>query len=494
MSTATTAAINFYPTGNGSVLLLEQIYQIVDDRVEVRQPNMTIRGLSHGSVLRFSYSSVPPTNFGVTQGFIAAWPSDFVHLVTPGTTLLNVKFLNFKAIGAAEVVRTDGTQGVQFENCDESIVDGVFVEDFGAENILIGADSTCGKITVNGNKTSGGGNVVNPAGCELCIITNNNFKDTSFQGAEIANGSLIVTNNKFENTGGIVFANDESNAAIEAVGVLITDNIFIQCGHIQVTSQTGSQATGVTFNNNVVHRSRNLGPLNFAVILAGGTQTDSFNQCSNNLITEPENMGGIGVLIGGDFDISGNTIWEGDTGTLTTGINSDVNGIAHIHDNTIFGATTPINASTNYCVGLNYIDGIATSGIEIFTPTAAAGRTALILDDAVVTIADENFFDAASGVAILMITARSTMATTGSTLISSFAAHVSGTVGHHTTVSSVGSFATIDSSTTTLTGTTGTDGNITVSVNDNAGTWQIQVENRSAVTIQVGWQVLGYSS
>jgi hypothetical protein len=485
-------AIDHLGSDGGVVFIPAGTYKIDAGRIFIRQPNITLRGEGWGTILQWA-GTLPAGPFGGTGGMITVYPIDAVYPAPPGsygTTLENVVVENMKLIGKHEGVYTVGSQGIEMENVKGGVIRGCSLEYFGAETILFDAaiGHYVGEYLVENCTTIGGGNVFNTGGSKSTRIIGNHFTANSFQGVEMASGgSSTVVGNVFRDmTGNIEILMDRT--ATSRSGTTFSGNVVENCQAITINTQSASQPTSVVVANNVIRKANG----GAAIICYGGASTDAKVLVSGNVISETVTGPGILCNSGYGMVVSGNVIFNGPSGTTTYGIDADANAKPEIFGNHISGmaAGNEIRyVAAETVIGNNCINGVWKSGAADNSLTKRAGRISSLADDTASLLLNSDTVGGAN-VGVLTVSVRSSSTVNGRCVQSSFMAHVSG-IGHHTQVfnhgTGPGTGAAI--STTTLAGTTGTDGVFTVSVNTSGGKWQIQAENRTGEAVSVSWEV-----
>jgi len=488
------AAITWVGQRGGGVVLVPPTASFYPcNRLVVRYSNVTVRGQGRASWIKWT-GSPSAGIFGGTQGLITAYPLDASYPGTPGTQLNNIRFEHLRITGLDEGVYTVGRQGIQFENVKDGYVGDCFIEKMGAETIIIDASLGGSRhIIAERNEISRGYNYWNPGASPGCVFRDNYCHDQLGQGCEIRGTGNVVTGNHFKNSGTISLFNDYN--ATDRGGIVFTGNTLESCAKMELNTQTGAQVTNVIVANNLFWK----GTGTYALLVRGGANTNCRNLVTGNIITEQVSGGGIELTDGYGGVITNNTIFPGSSGNQHTGIFGDSNGKAHIYNNHVVGhATADINVNNRIgYVGPNFTGSMAApvskSSMHSSTLSGETGN-ATIATDTVLELATNTTIGKSATAGMLMVNIRSSSATTGRNLLSSFVAHVSGG-GHHTSISSTGGptpGSALNVVNTLLTGTSGGAGTISVSVvSGTGGAWKIQVENRAGADIYVGWQIMG---
>jgi len=495
--TAVQAAITSLASTGGIVYFPAGTYLISAGRIFIRYSNITLRGAGWESILQWA-GTLPTGPFGGTGGMITAYDiANAYPTVNTSPALTNIVIENLQLIGKGEVVQTAGSQGIQLENVQGGVIRNCKLSDFGQENILFNANvptaaqADLTSYLVEGCHVSGGGNLFNTNGGDN-VIRGNFFTANAFQGVELGSaGRTTVTGNVFKNLiGNIEILMDRSSTY--RGGVSFTGNVVDNCLSVTVYTQSGSQPTSVVVSDNTIRKSNStLG----AIQCYGSSDQDARYTVSNNVISECVNCAGIYCVTGYGPVLTGNVIFPGPSGTTTYGIFGDANAKPIVMGNSVIGFTSTtdiVMANSLAVVGYNYRYGGYRNNAQTFTPTQRSGQVT-IADDAVAVLTNSDELGAYMAGSIIL-SARQSATANGRVAQSSFAAHT-GSISYHTSVFSHGSApgAAISFYTTTLTGTTGTDGNISLSVNVSGGKWQIQVENRSGASVLFGWELLAQS-
>lgn len=480
-----TGGIVYFPSGT-----------YLTNRLTISASNVHLVGIGRSSWLK--WTGTPPTGgLGGTQGFITAWPSDFVYGVSAGTQIENIRIENLRITGQDEATYTVGRQGILFENVKDGYIGGNFIEKFGSESIIFDAGLGGSEhIIAERNEIYKGFNYWNPGASPHCVFRDNYCHDQVGQGCEIRGTGSIVSGNYFKNSGGIILISDYSQ--VQRGGIIFTANTLESCGTVAATTQGGAQPTNIIISNNTFFK----GIGSYSIQVLGGINTACRILVSGNIITEQVSGGGIELIGGYGAVVTGNTIFPGSSGSQAVGINGDVNAKAYIFGNHITGhASADINVTnTNGYLGINYTGTIgaveATSKVHIGTLSGETGN-ASIADDAVLDLMTNTTLGKAATSGILTLNIRSSTTVAGRNLTSSFMVHTTAG-GHHTQISNTGGATPGTALTvvnTLLTGTAGVDGAITVSaVSGSIGTWKIQVENRSGESIFIGWEIKGLTA